>query len=103
MLFSEGMGPRESIAVMLKDTVFFGDIDRIKESHKGKGYRKMTNKAGKSFYMLPFGRSANCYGFVAIENVKSIVMHYRKNGTYLHKKLNNVTEARRFLIKEFIQ
>lgn len=99
MLFLEGMGPRESIASQLQDTVIFGDLSRIKSAQKN--YMK-TSRQGKSFYMVPFGRSAKSYGFVAVESPTKIVFHYVKNGKKCVRNTRNLDEARWFMTAEFV-
>lgn len=99
MLFLEGMGPRESIACQLQDTVRFGDLDRIKAARSN--YTK-TSRQGKSFYMVPFGRSAKNYGFVAVESPNKIVFHYVKNGKKVVRNTRNLDEAKWFMVAEFV-
>lgn len=99
MLFLDSMGPRESIACQLQDTVRFGDLDRIKATRKK--YSKISRE-GKTFYMVPFGRSAESYGFVAIESPKKIVFHYMKNGKKILRNTRNLSEAKWFMVAEFV-
>lgn len=99
MLFLDGMGPRESIACQLQDTVRFGYLDRIKAAQSN--YTK-TSREGKSFYMVPFGRSAKSYGFVAVESPNKIVFHYMKNGKKTMRNTKNLSEAKWFMIAEFV-
>lgn len=98
-MYIEGMGPRESIAHELQDTVRFGGIAKIRSA--AKGYSKVT-KGMQSYYMLPFGTSDKFYGYVQIDSPTSIAFHYRVNGLYKTKRTRNVYDAKRFMVQEFI-
>ena len=99
MLFLDGMGPRESIACQLQDTVRFGDLDRITAARKN--YSKVSRE-GKTFYMVPFGRTPKSYGFVAVESPNKIVFHYMKNGKKTLRNTKNLSEAKWFMTAEFV-
>lgn len=98
-MYIDGMGPRESIASELQDTIRFGGIAKIRAASKG--YSKMS-KGMKSYYMLPFGTSKNLYGYVQIDTPTSIAIHYRVDGLYKTKRTRNVHDAKRFMVQEFI-
>ncbi len=99
MIFLEGMGPRQSIAVEILDTVRFGGLDKIKGAN---GYRKQKLDRGDA-YVIPFGLSKDCYGAVIVRSPKSIDAAYRVNGLDRLQKLRYTDEVKRFLVKRFIQ
>lgn len=53
MLYLDGMGPRQSMAVEILDTVRFGGLDKIKGAN---GYSKKRLDKGDA-YVVPFGLS----------------------------------------------
>jgi len=99
MNFLDGMGPRESIACQLQDTVRFGGLDTINAAKKN--YSKIVRE-GKSFYIVPFGQSSKMYGFVAVESPTKIVFHYVKNGKKLKRNTRYLSEAKWFMVDEFV-
>ena len=99
MLYIEGMGPRQSIATEVLDTVRFGGLDKIKGAN---GYRKQKVDRGDA-YVIPFGVSKNLFGAVIIKTPKNIDVVYRVNGLQRVQNLRYAEEVKRFLVKRFIQ
>lgn len=99
MIYLDGMGPRQSIAVEILDTVRFGGLDKIKGAD---GYRKQKLDRGDA-YVIPFGVSKECYGAVFIKSPKNIDVAYRINGQQRVQNLRYAEEVKRFLVKRFIQ
>lgn len=89
-----GQGPRESIAVELSETIFFGDLGRIKAAQSI--YTKVQNK-DESFYMIPFGKSKNFYGYAKVEGPRKILFRYRVRGKTIERKVGSVYDAKRLL------
>lgn len=99
MIYLDGMGPRQSIAVEVLDTVRFGGLDKIKGAN---GYRKQKLDRGDA-YVIPFGTSKNCYGAVIVKTPKNIDVVYRVDGQQRVQNLRYCEEVKRFLVKRFIQ
>ncbi len=98
-MYFEGMGPRQSIATEILDTVRFGGLDKIKGAT---GYLKQKLDKGDA-YVIPFGISKNLYGAVFIKTPKKIDVVYRVNGQQRVQTLRYCEEVKRFLVKRFIQ
>ena len=93
------MGPRQSMAVEVLDTVKFGALDKI----KGAGsYRKQKLDKGDA-YVIPFGVSKDCYGAVLIRAPKKLQVAYRTKGMQLVQEFKYVDQVKRFLVQRFIQ
>ena len=99
MLYLDGMGPRQSMAVEILDTVRFGGLDKIKGAN---GYAKKKLDNGDA-YVVPFGMSKNLYGAVIIKSPKNIDVVYRVGGQQRIQNLRYCEEVKRFLVKRFIQ
>jgi hypothetical protein len=99
MIYLDGMGPRQSMAVEILDTVRFGGLDKIKGAN---GYRKQKLDRSDA-YVIPFGLSKDCYGVVVIKTPKNIDVAYRVNGLDRVQNLRYTDEVKRFLVKRFIQ
>jgi hypothetical protein len=98
-MYIDGMGPRQSMAVEILDTVRFGGLDKIKGAN---GYRKQ--KLDKSDgYVIPFGLNKNCYGVVVVSAPKRLYITYRLNSKEKTVRMTNAWEVKRFLVKQFIQ
>ena len=98
MLYLEGMGPRQSIAAELLDTIRFGGIDLIKGAT---GYAKKKLDKGDG-YVLPFGRDKNEYGVIVIRTPKNIEVKTSINGAKNSQKFRSCHEVKNFLIRSFI-
>lgn len=98
-MYIEGMGPRQSIAVEVLDTIRFGALDKIKGAN---GYSKKELDTGDA-YVVPFGLSKNIFGAVVVCAPKRIYITYRLNGKDKTVRMTNAWEVKRFLVKEFIQ
>lgn len=99
MIYLDGMGPRQSMAVEILDTVRFGGLDKIKGAN---GYRKQKLDRGDA-YVIPFGVSKKLYGAVFIKSPKNIDVVYRVDGQQRVQNLRYCEEVKRFLVKRFIQ
>lgn len=99
MLYLEGMGPRQSIATEILDTIRFGGLDKIKGAT---GYRKQKLDRGDA-YVIPFGKSKDLYGVVVIHTPKNIEVAYKVNGQNRIQKLRYASEVKRMLVQRFIQ
>jgi len=98
-MYIDGMGPRQSMAVEILDTVRFGGLDKIKGAN---GYRKQ--KLDKSDgYVIPFGLNKNCYGVVVVSAPKRLYITYRLNSKEKTVRMTNAWEVKRFLVKQFMQ
>ena len=97
-MYLEGMGPRQSIAAELLDTVRFGGLDKIKGAN---GYAKKRIANGDA-YVLPFGTSKNEFGAVLIRSPKNIEVKTSVNGAKASSKFRNVYDVKQFLIRNFI-
>lgn len=98
MNYLDGMGPRQSIAAELLDTVRFGAIDKIKGAS---GYAKKKLDKGDA-YVLPFGRSKDEFGAIIIRSPKSIEVKFSVNGEKSSVIFKKVHDAKQFLIRKFI-
>jgi hypothetical protein len=98
-MYIEGMGPRQSIAVEVLDTIRFGALDKIKGAN---GYRKQKLDKGDA-YVIPFGLSKNCYGAVLVKAPKNVEVQYKINGKKFIKNFRYAGEVKSFLVKQFIQ
>ena len=96
--YLEGMGPRQSIAAELLDTVRFGGLDRIKGAN---GYAKKTISNGDA-YVIPFGTSSKEFGAILIRTPKNIEVKTSVNGAKASSKFRNLYEVKQFLIRNFI-
>jgi hypothetical protein len=101
MMFLEGMGPRQSIASELLDTVRFGGLDKIKATRNGPGYTKRQVDNGDA-YVIPFGTSGKEFGAVLVRSPKSIEVRMSINGKKSSKKFKSCYETKRFLIQAFV-
>jgi hypothetical protein len=101
MMFLEGMGPRQSIASELLDTVRFGGLDKIKATRNGPGYTKRQVGNGDA-YVIPFGTSGKEFGAVLVRAPKSIEVRMSINGKKSSKKFKSCYETKRFLIQAFV-
>ena len=99
MLYLDGMGPRQSMAVEILDTVRFGGLDKIKGAN---GYSKKKLATGDA-YVIPFGLSKKLFGAVVISAPKRLYITYRLNRKEKTVRMTNAWEVKRFLVKEFIQ
>ena len=99
MLYLDGMGPRQSMAVEILDTARFGGLDRIKGAN---GYAKKKLDKGDA-YVIPFGLSKKLFGAVVISAPKRLYITYRLNRKEKTVRMTNAWEVKRFLVKEFIQ
>ena len=101
MMFFEGMGPRQSIASEILDTVRFGGLDKIKATRMGPGYTKRKVDKGDA-YVIPFGTSGQEFGAVLVRAPKSIEVRMCINGKKSSQKFKSSYEVKRFLIRSFI-
>ena len=99
MIFHEGMGPRQSIATEILETVRFGALDRIKGAN---GYRKQKLDRGDG-YVIPFGLSSQCFGAVIVKSPKNIEVKYAVNGKRSSVSFKKPYDAKRFLVRKFIE
>jgi hypothetical protein len=99
MLYLEGMGPRQSMATEILDTVRFGALDRIKGAN---GYSKQKLDKGDA-YVIPFGLSKECFGAVLVKAPKNLEVQYKVNGKRFNKSFKYASEVKSFLVREFIQ
>jgi len=98
MTYLDGMGPRQSIASELLDTVRFGGIDRIKGAN---GYAKKKLTVGDA-YVVPFGTSKDSFGAILIRAPKNIEVKTSVNGSKSSQRFKSVYDVKRFLIRNFI-
>jgi len=99
MLYLDGMGPRQSMAVEILDTVRFGGLDKIKGAN---GYAKKRLDKGDA-YVVPFGLSKKLFGAVVISAPKRLYITYKINGVAETVRLKYTWEVKRFLVNRFIQ
>lgn len=99
MLYLDGMGPRQSMAVEILDTVRFGGLDKIKGAN---GYSKKKLATGDA-YVIPFGLSKKLFGAVVISAPKRLYITYKINGVAETVRLKYTWEVKRFLVNRFIQ
>jgi hypothetical protein len=97
-MYLEGMGPRQSIAAELLDTIRFGGLDKIKSS--GSYCKKMIDNT--PVYMLSFGTSSEEFGAILIRTPKNIEVKTSVRGAKSSSKFRNSYEVKRFLIRNFI-
>ena len=98
-MYIDGMGPRQSMAVEILDTVRFGGLDKIKGA---KGYSKKKLSTGDA-YVVPFGLNKNLYGAIVISAPKKLYITYKVNGVAETVRMKYAWEAKRFLVRKFIQ
>jgi hypothetical protein len=98
-MYIDGMGPRQSMAVEILDTVRFGGLDKIKGA---KGYSKKKLATGDA-YVVPFGFNKNLYGAVVISAPKRLYITYKTNGVAETIRMKYTWEVKRFLVRKFIQ
>lgn len=98
MIFHEGMGPRQSIAHELLDTLFFGNLDR----HTGTRYRKVNTVPGKDAYMIPFARSKACFGAIMVHSPSRIEVFYNVKGEKAKAVCKSLYDTKRFMIRNFL-
>jgi len=98
-MYTDGMGPRQSMAVEILDTVRFGGLDKIKGAN---GYAKKKLDNGDA-YVIPFGLDKNIFGAVVISAPKRLYITYRINKKEKTVRMTNAWEVKRFLVKQFIQ
>jgi hypothetical protein len=101
MMFLEGMGPRQSIASEILDTVRFGGLDKIKATRMGPGYTKRKVDKGDA-YVIPFGTSGDEFGAVLVRAPKNLEVKFSVNGKKFSQKFKSSYEVKRFLIRSFI-
>lgn len=98
MIYLENMGPRQSIASEVLDTIRFGDLDRI----RGAGsYAKKSLDNGDA-YVIPFGKSKEFYGAVLVHTPKSIEIKYIQNTYTKNVKFRNLREVKQFFCSKLI-
>jgi len=97
--FLDGMGPRQSMATEILDTIRFGALDRIKGAN---GYRKQRLDKGDA-YVIPFGLSKDCYGAVLVKAPKNLEVQYKVNGKRYAMSFKYASEVKSFLVKKFIE
>ena len=98
-MYIDGMGPRQSMAVEILDTVRFGGLDKIKGAN---GYSKKKLATGDA-YVIPFGLSKKLFGAVVISAPKRLYITYRLNKKEKTVRMTNAWEVKRFLVNRFIQ
>lgn len=98
MMYLENMGPRQSIASELLDTIRFGDLDRIRGSGS---YAKKSLDNGDA-YVIPFGKSKEFYGAVLVHTPKSIEVKYIQNKKTRSVKFKRLYEVKQFFCKELV-
>lgn len=98
-MYIEGMGPRQSMAAEILDTVRFGGLDKIKGAN---GYSKKSFTNGDA-YVVPFGLSKKAFGAVVISAPKKLHVTYKINDVVETVRMKNAWEVKRFLVQKFIQ
>jgi hypothetical protein len=99
MIFHDGMGPRQSIAAEVLDTVMFGGLNRI----RGAGsYAKKKLDRGDG-YVIPFGFSSECFGAVIVKSPKNIEVKYAVNGKRSSVSFKKTYDVKRFLVRKFVE
>lgn len=97
-MYLEGMGPRQSIAAELLDTVRFGGLDKIKSA--GSYSKKIVDNIPS--YVVPFGSSSEEFGAIVIKTPKNIEVKTSVKGKKTSSKFRNSYEVKKFLIRNFI-
>jgi hypothetical protein len=97
--FKSGMGPRESIASELLDTIRFGALDKI----NGAGVYYKRKFEGSDAYVVPFGQNKYFYGAVIIYSPNKINIRYKLNDEAHNMNVRNLHEAKTYIVKRFIQ
>ena len=100
MLLHEGMGPRQSMVHELMDTLYFGNLDRIKGV---KAYRKVKTAEDRDAYMVPFARDKECFGAIMVHSPRRIEVFYNMKGRKIKAKCPSLYETKRFMVKTFVQ
>lgn len=100
MLFLDGMGPRQSIVHELMDTLYFGNLDRIKNVES---YKKVKTAKDKDAYMVPFARGKDCFGAIMVHSPRRIEVFYNMKGRKIKAKCPSLYETKRFMVKTFVQ
>lgn len=98
-MYFEGMGPRQSIASEILDTVRFGGLNKIKATNVG--YTKKVVDKGDA-YVIPFGVSSEEFGAVVVRAPKNIEVRTSVCGVKSSKRFRSSYEVKRFLIQTFI-
>ena len=98
-MYIDGMGPRQSMAVEILDTVRFGGLDKIKGAN---GYAKKKLDNGDA-YVIPFGLNKNIFGAVVISAPKRLYITYKINNVAETVRMKYAWEVKRFLVNRFIQ
>ena len=98
-LYLENMGPRQSIASEILDTIRFGDLDRIKSAGT---YVKKKLDASSDAYVLHFGRSKDFYGAVLVHKPNSIEVKLVNAGRKKSMKFKRLTEVKQYFCKSLI-
>jgi hypothetical protein len=98
-MYLEGMGPRQSIATELLDTVRFGGLNKIKGAT---GYSKKQVDRGDA-YVIPFGTSSQSFGAILVRAPNKIEVKTSVNGKRATSKFRYAYEVKKFLIWNFIQ
>lgn len=96
-MYLDGMGPRQSIAAEVLDTIRFGGLDRI----KGTGYAKKKLDKGDG-YVVSFGRDNQEFGAVIVRAPKNLEVRTSVNGSKSSQRFKSVYDVKRFLIRNFI-
>jgi hypothetical protein len=99
MLYLDGMGPRQSIAVEVLDTIRFGALDKIKGAN---GYAKKKLDRGDA-YVIPFGLNKNCFGAVIVKSPKNMEVKFSINGKKQAVSFKKPYDVKRFLVRKFIE
>ena len=98
-LYLENMGPRQSIASEILDTIRFGDLDRIKSAGT---YVKKKLDATSDAYVLHFGRSKDFYGAVLVHKPNSIEVKLVSDGRKKSMKFKRLAEVKQYFCKSCI-
>jgi hypothetical protein len=101
MRFLEGMGPRQSIACEILDTVRFGGLDKIKAARSGPGYTKRQVANGDA-YVIPFGTSPQEFGAVLVRNPKLIEVLTSVKGKKSSRKFKSSYDVKRYMVQRFV-
>lgn len=101
MTYLDGMGPRQSIASEILDTVRFGGLDKIKAARTDRGYQKRQVDNGDA-YVIPFGLSGKQFGAVLVRSPKVIEVRTCINDKKSSQKFRSAYEAKLFLIRSFV-
>lgn len=98
-MFSAGMSERRFVAEQISDTLFFGDLKRLKIAQQN---FKRVETGNQTYYILHFGRSAEMFGFVRIDTPRRMSVHYTVADERKEKKFTSLYELKSFLVNEFV-